>query len=79
MGARYRQSQLAREQHRYRSAQLHRKAAGEPVTIEKADIQSREKLKVSIMPEGLLATLKDEEVIALVRYLRTTEEMREKK
>ena len=50
-----------------------RQAAGEAVTIEKADIQSREKLKVSMMPEGLLATLKDDEVIALVRYLRTTE------
>ena len=50
-----------------------RQAAGEAVTIEKADIQSREKLKVSMMPEGLLATLKDEDVIALVRYLRTTE------
>jgi putative heme-binding domain-containing protein len=49
-----------------------RQAAGEPVTIEKADIQSREKLGVSMMPEGMLATLKDEEVIALVRYLRTT-------
>ncbi|MFT5107950.1 MAG: putative membrane-bound dehydrogenase-like protein [Pseudoalteromonas tetraodonis] len=49
-----------------------RQAAGDPVTIEKSDIQSREKLKVSMMPEGLLATLKDEDVIALVRYLRTT-------
>ena len=26
-----------------------------------------------MMPEGLLSTLKDEEVIALIRYLRTTE------
>ncbi|MGI9242251.1 MAG: PVC-type heme-binding CxxCH protein [Verrucomicrobiales bacterium] len=51
-----------------------RQAAGEPVTIDKPDIQSREKLNVSMMPEGLLTTLKDDEVIALVRYLRTTEE-----
>ncbi len=51
-----------------------RQAAGEPVTIHKPDIQSREKLKVSMMPDGLLATLEDAEVIALIRYLRTTEE-----
>jgi putative membrane-bound dehydrogenase-like protein len=54
-----------------------RQVAGEPVNIEKADIQSRETLKVSMMPEGLLNTLKDEEVVALVRYLRTTEEVSE--
>ena len=30
----------------------------------------------SMMPEGLLATMKDEEVIALVRYLRTKEALK---
>ena len=49
-----------------------RQATGDAVTIEKSDIQSREQLKVSMMPDGLLSTLKDEEVLALVRYLRTT-------
>jgi uncharacterized protein YjgD (DUF1641 family) len=53
-----------------------RQAVGEPVAIEKADIQSREQVKVSMMPEGLLTTLKDEEVTALIRYLRTTEPSR---
>ena len=53
-----------------------RPASGEPVAIEKADIQSREQLKVSMMPEGLLHTLKDDEVVALIRYLRTTEPLK---
>ncbi len=56
-----------------------RQAVGGPVTIDKADIQSRERLKVSMMPEGLLATLKDDEVVALIRYLRTTQALPEKK
>lgn len=56
-----------------------RQAVGGPVTIDKPDIQSRERLKVSMMPEGLLATLKDDEVVALVRYLRTTQALPEKK
>ena len=50
-----------------------RVVGSEPVTIDKADIQSRESPKVSLMPDGLLGTLKDEEVIDLIRYLRTTE------
>ena len=53
-----------------------RQAAGDPVMIEKSDIQSREKLDVSMMPEGLLTTLKDDEVVALVRYLRTAEPLK---
>jgi len=49
----------------------------DPVTIEKSEIQSRESPKISLMPEGLLGTLKDEEVLALVRYLRTTKQVEE--
>ena len=47
----------------------------EPVALAKADVQSRDVVPVSVMPEGLLATLKDAEVIDLVAYLRTTEQV----
>ena len=56
-----------------------RQAFGGPVIIDKTDIQSRERLKVSMMPEGLLASFMDDEVVALVRYLRTTQALPEKK
>jgi uncharacterized protein YjgD (DUF1641 family) len=48
------------------------------VSIEKADIQSRESPKVSLMPQGLLGSLKDAEVVALIRYLRTAKQVAEK-
>lgn len=56
-----------------------RQVAGGNVTIDKPDIQSRERLKVSMMPEGLLSTLKDDEVVALIRYLRITQPLPDKK
>ena len=43
-----------------------------PVTLAKSEIQSREKIPTSMMPEGLLAGLKDTEIIDLIVYLRTT-------
>lgn len=52
-----------------------RVAGGDPVVLEKAQIQSRETSDVSLMPEGLLDTLTDEEVVALVAYLRTAEQV----
>lgn len=47
----------------------------EPVAIDKADIQSRESHEISLMPAGLLSTLKDDEAIALIAYLRTTKQV----
>ena len=55
-----------------------RVVGAEPVSIEKADIQSRESPKVSLMPQGLLGSLKDAEVVALIRYLRTAKQVAEK-
>jgi len=43
----------------------------EELIINKADIQSRESSEVSMMPQGLLQTLSDEEVADLVKYLMT--------
>ncbi len=47
----------------------------DPVVLAKSAIQSRETLPVSMMPEGLLGTLEDEEVVQLVRYLQTAEQV----
>ncbi|MCB1098906.1 MAG: PmoA family protein [Verrucomicrobiae bacterium] len=47
----------------------------EPVALSKADIQSRDVAPVSMMPEGLLGTLSDAEVVNLISYLRTTEQV----
>ena len=43
------------------------------VAINKSNIQSKEETTVSMMPEGLLKTLKDEQVLALFAYMRTLE------
>ncbi|MBL7871782.1 MAG: PmoA family protein [Cyclobacteriaceae bacterium] len=42
------------------------------LVLNKSDIQSRETATTSLMPEGLLQTLTDKEVLDLVAYLRTT-------
>ena len=47
----------------------------DPVLINLSDIQSREVTTQSMMPEGLLNTLTDQEVIDLVAYLQTNEEI----
>jgi len=44
--------------------------------INTSDIQSREATPVSMMPPGLFATLTDAEVIDLVAYLRTVEQVK---
>jgi hypothetical protein len=44
--------------------------------INKSDIQSRESTAVSMMPPGLFETLSDREVIDLVGYLRTVEQVK---
>lgn len=60
--------------------QLLLRVAGEdePVSIPKSIIESRDIAPVSMMPEGLLGTLKDEEVLDLVAYLQTTKQVEEK-
>lgn len=45
----------------------------EAVIINKSDIQSQETTDVSMMPPGLFDMLRDEEVLDLVSYLRTSE------
>ena len=50
----------------------------DPVVIEKSEIQARESPDVSLMPEGLLNTLSDEDAIALIAYLRTGEQVPKK-
>ncbi|MCB0838418.1 MAG: hypothetical protein KDD99_17220, partial [Bacteroidetes bacterium] len=42
------------------------------VPVSKANIQSREVMPVSMMPEGLLSNLSEKEVLDLVAYLRTS-------
>lgn len=44
---------------------------GQDATIAKSEILSREKSAVSLMPEGLLKTLSNDEVRDLIAYLRT--------
>ena len=48
----------------------------DPVTITKADIQSRETTTSSMMPPGLFDALTDREVVDLVAYLRTVEQVK---
>ena len=44
---------------------------GQKSVIAKADVKSRMTSKISLMPEGLLLTLKDKEFLDLIQYLRT--------
>ena len=45
------------------------------IVVAKSEIQSRDVVPVSMMPQGLLATLKDAEVLDLIAYLRTTKQV----
>ncbi len=47
----------------------------EPVVLAKSSIRNRESTEVSMMPQGLLQTLSDEDVLDLVRYLQSTEQV----
>jgi putative membrane-bound dehydrogenase-like protein len=49
---------------------------GDPVTIATADVQSREATATSMMPPGLFDALTDREVVDLVAYLRTVEQVK---
>ena len=48
---------------------------GQTATVLKSDIRKREISPLSMMPEGLLPTLKDAQVLDLVKYLQTTEQV----
>ncbi|MCJ7465838.1 MAG: PmoA family protein [Maribacter sp.] len=45
----------------------------DPITVNKSKIRSREVTEKSMMPEGLLNTLSDTDVLNLIAYLRTLE------
>lgn len=55
--------------------QLTLRLIGQDTVIPKAEILSREKSPVSMMPEGLLKTLSNDEVRDLIAYLRTTQQV----
>jgi putative heme-binding domain-containing protein len=52
--------------------QLTLRLVGQDSIVTKSEILSREKSPISMMPEGLLKTLKADEVRDLIAYLRTT-------
>ena len=46
-----------------------------PVTINKSQIESRDIAPVSMMPDGILKTLKDSEVLDLFAYLQSLKQV----
>jgi putative heme-binding domain-containing protein len=52
--------------------QLTLRLVGQDTVIAKAEIMSREKSPISMMPEGMLKALTNDEVRDLIAYLRTT-------
>jgi putative heme-binding domain-containing protein len=48
---------------------------GQQSVIAKSDVKTRVTSKISMMPEGLLLTLKDPEVLDLIKYLRTEKQV----
>ena len=48
---------------------------GQQSVIAKADVKTRITSKISMMPEGLLLTLKDPEILDLIKYLRTEKQV----
>ena len=51
------------------------RTVGQETPVAKSDILSREVSPVSMMPEGLLKTLSNEDVRDLIAYLRTTKQV----
>jgi putative heme-binding domain-containing protein len=58
-----------------RQLRLHVANQPEPVAIAKSQIESREIAPVSMMPEGLLANFSDQEVLDLIAYLQTQQQV----
>jgi putative heme-binding domain-containing protein len=48
---------------------------GQQSVIAKTDVKTRVTSKISMMPEGLLLTLKDPEILDLIKYLRTEKQV----
>lgn len=48
---------------------------GQTTTVLKTDIAKREVSPMSMMPEGILSTLQDHQVLDLVKYLQTTKQV----
>ena len=48
---------------------------GQQSVIAKSDVKTRLTSKISMMPEGLLLPLKDEEILDLIKYLRTEKQV----
>ena len=48
---------------------------GQQSVIAKADVKTRVTSKISMMPEGLLLTLNDSEILDLIKYLRTEKQV----
>ena len=48
---------------------------GQKSVIAKSDVKTRVTSKISMMPEGLLLTLKDPEILDLIQYLRTEKQV----
>lgn len=48
---------------------------GQQSVIAKVDVKTRVTSKISMMPEGLLLTLKDPEILDLIKYLRTEKQV----
>ena len=48
---------------------------GQQSVIAKSDVKTRVTSKISMMPEGLLLTLKDPEILDLIKYLRTEKQV----
>lgn len=57
--------------------QLKLRIVGQDIALAKSEIQSREVSPVSMMPEGILNTLKDAEVVDLFAYLQAMEPVKE--
>jgi len=58
--------------HHDRKANPALRLVGQDSVVTKSQILSREKSPISMMPEGLLKTLREDEVRDLIAYLRTT-------
>ena len=48
---------------------------GQQSVIAKSDVKTRVTSKISMMPEGLLLALKDQEILDLIKYLRTEKQV----
>ena len=48
---------------------------GQRTVVAKSDIRSRQTSKISMMPEGLLNPLQDNQILDLIAYMRTEKQV----